>query len=243
MKRLSCCSCGSTLNTESLNPEFAVIHCSHCGSLYDASTLERNTYATDSNSEIEARYPRPENIRVNRGSNQVGFSWRAHHPVTSLGSLLINFLVFGHLSQTLLPKYLDGFSWHNGNPAEFGIVNWLLIAGSVWISSVLLLNRHRIRLTNSSLVVDQTPVPIPWKLRKTVPRNKIHQCFVAERVQHKKNQSPHTYYVLRLIDTDDTLIDLPGRFKTPEQALYIERNLESELNLANIRIAGEISRE
>ena len=242
MKRLSCRSCGSNLNIETFNPKFAVVNCSHCGSTYDASDLTGNTSETLRVRKPGANYPKPESIRQKNSTEGTTFSWRAHNPITSLLSIPINVFVLSKVSESFLPRFIDGFSWHDGNPAEFGFINWVLIALGLWISSIFIFNRHRIRLTKNSLMIDQQPVPVPWRFRKSIPRDVISQLFVAERVVHKKNGPSTTYYILRLIDANNTLVEIPGRFRSPEEAIYIEHALEEELDLSNIRIAGEIGR-
>jgi len=242
MKRISCRSCGSSLNVETLNPKYAVVNCSHCGSMYDASGLKRDTSDVSPESSVRTSYPKPENIKLRKDSKGIKYSWRAYNPIASILSVLIHIFILSKLSETFLPKFIDGFSWHGGNPAEFGIINWVLVAAASWITGVFLLNRHRIRLTSSSLVIDQKPIPVPWKFRKTIPRDRVQQLFVAERVKHQKDGPSTTHYVLRMIDADDNLIEIPGRFRNQEQAMYMEYALEDELGLSNIRIAGEVGR-
>ena len=242
MKKLSCQSCGSNLNTESLDPKYAVVNCSHCGATYDASSLKRNATESHSEKDAGASYPRPENIKLKKNTEEIAYSWRAHHLSFAIVSMVIHVFLLSKISAKILPKYIDGFSWHGGNPAEFGIINWVLIAAASWITAIFLLNRNRLRLTRSSLVIDQQPIPVPWKSRKSITRNEVSQIFVAERVTHQENGPSSTHYILRVIDTNDTLIEVPGRFRNPEDAIYIEHALEQELGLSNIRIAGEVRR-
>ena len=242
MKRLSCHSCGSNLNTDTFNPKYAVVNCSHCGTTYDASGLKRDVSDERPVKEGRGSYPRPENIDLKNDAEGITYSWRAHSPIASLVSILFIAFVIGKITEIFLPKYIDGFSWHGGNPAEFGIINWVLIAILCWITGVFLLNRHRIRLTGTSLVIDQKPIPVPWKFRKTIPRDEIRQLFVAERITHQKDGPSSTHYILRVIDTNDALIEVPGNFRKPEEAIYIEHALEQELGLSNISVAGEVGR-
>lgn len=242
MKRLSCRSCGSNLNTDTFDPKYAVVNCSHCGTTYDASGLKHNPSDEGHDKVDRGSYPRPENIDLKRNADGVTYSWRAHSLIASLVSILFIAFVAGKITETFLPKYIDGFSWHGGNPAEFGIINWVLIVALCWITGVFLLNRHRIRLTGTSLVIDQKPIPVPWKFRKTITRDEIRQLFVAERITHQKDGPSSSHYILRVIDANDALIEVPGNFRNPEEAIYIEHALEQELGLSNISVAGEVGR-
>ena len=76
--------------------------------------------------------------------------------------------------------------------------------------------------------------------RKSITRSGIQQLFVAERIVYQKNGPSKARYIPRVIDNNDTLIDVPGHFLNPEEAVYIERTLEQEPGLSNIIIAGEV---
>ena len=109
MKKLSCHSCGSTLNTDTLSSKYAVIHCSHCGSAYDASNLDRRDRLHPLTERIDLSYAKPERIKVSNRPNETAYSWRAYRPVTSVITIAINSAVIFGLPNTYLREYLTDF--------------------------------------------------------------------------------------------------------------------------------------
>ena len=83
-------------------------------------------------------------------------------------------------------------------------------------------------------------MPVPWKKSKNIPRGSIQQLFVAKRNIERKNQTDQTYYILRIIDKANNLIEAPGRFESQDDAIYVERSIEKALKLEDVRIAGEV---
>lgn len=240
MQHLTCQSCGSPLNLEAYDSRFEIISCSHCGGRYDVSdtiSIHPRLSKKAGQSADDSVAPKPEAINVRRRDGGVEYSWRNQSRLVTLVMLGILTAWMFVLAFIVIDSLIPDFSWHRGNPAKFGLINWLLIVVFIWLASALVLNSNRFFLSMGKLRSYQGPVP--WGWRKSVLSNSIAQLFVARRVVQKKEDEPTTYYVLNGVDINNNLINFPSRFSSIDAALFVEHGIERELGLMSRDVAGE----
>ena len=247
MNQLSCQSCGSPLEVEGFDRRLAVVHCSHCGVLYDltkprarldaeASTTPSqsvNTPAVDS-SDAEAdhtEHPRaaaamPPGFSVTGdGQLSVRWSWRSTSNLFLLG-IAVCWL--------LIPVFQFDFSeldWLRGAFVLVGL-------GMLYRGFAGAINSTTITVDENRLTVRHSP--LPWFPAPSIDASSIEQLFVSEGFAPSKNDEKTPYYLLNAVLRDNTLERLSTRFPDIEQALFLEQEFERVLHIRDRSVAGEV---
>ena len=127
-----------------------------------------------------------------------------------------------------------------------------------YVSLALVINRTTIAIRDEALELSHGPVP--WPGERRIPIRELAQLYCKEEVAYYKNQEPVMVYALyarrRLkgrqpylrplhagagVNTGDD-VKLTNRLTSPEQALYLEQQLEDCLGITDVPIPGAIPR-
>ncbi len=101
------------------------------------------------------------------------------------------------------------------------------------------INRTRITLTQSQITVAHSP--LPWPGGCTMATSRIEQLFCKE-VHRRTNQGLQKRYQVWVALTDGTQSRLVDVGLNPENALYIEQQIEEALNIQDREIPDELPR-
>lgn len=251
MKKLSCKSCGSALQVDGFDRRLAVVHCSHCGVMYDltksraeANTLQNpvaqtspdTTRTNKQNPESGAESERevlqrpvaamPAGFNVSRnGKLTVRWNWRNASAMLGAGmAVFFNIVVIILLS--------------SGRPGFVHIIFVLVALGVLYRASANLFNSTTITADENQLTVRHSP--IPWFPAPTISSSSVEQLFVSEGHTESKNGRRTPYYVLNAVLRDNSLKQLSSSLPDIEQALYLEQEFESVLHIRDRRVAGEV---
>jgi len=80
--------------------------------------------------------------------------------------------------------------------------------------------------------------PLPWPGRSDLDATHIEQLYCRERVRHGRNGSHTTYELHAKLRGGDKQKLLSG-LTDPDQAHYVEQQIESRLEIADRAVAGE----
>ncbi len=254
MNQLSCQSCGSALEVEGFDRRLAVVHCSHCGVMFDL-TKPRSTGGSDdiinaghdvvpttdgqqeAAENIDAESPREAGSRAvaampqgfsASGDDQhfaVTWAWRGASSVLLLGvACFWNVIVFRHL-----------------NAAGFDVVRGAFLAiglGLLYRSIAGVINSTTISADEKWLKVRHAP--LPWYPAPTIDSSSIEQLFVSEGFSETKDGNKTPYYLLNAVLRDNSLKRLSNRLPSIEPALYLEQEFERALQIRDRPVAGEV---
>ena len=123
--------------------------------------------------------------------------------------------------------------------AAFGTIHGAVGAGLTYLLICSFMNRTHIRMSLSSLTISHKP--LPWSGGKVIPVGEVKQVFTKEKIHRGKNGTSYTYGVWF---QDQTSIEhkLVTGLNKPDQALYIEQEIEKTLGIIDAEIRGELHR-
>ncbi|MCZ6672642.1 MAG: hypothetical protein O7C75_06850 [Verrucomicrobia bacterium] len=123
--------------------------------------------------------------------------------------------------------------------ALFGTIHGAIGVGITYLVVCGFVNRTYIRISFNDISIRHQP--LPWPGKKRVPVGDIKQVFCKSKGHHNKNSTSYTYEVHYLDSADKENKLLPGLEK-PEQALYIEQEIEKTLGIVDVAVGGELPR-
>lgn len=247
MNQLSCQSCGSPLQVDGFDRRLAVVHCSHCGGLFD---LTRQRTAVDAETNPVAQSAADVQFAIN---DDVGSSQAANaRPVAAMPA---GFTVTGdgQLSvrwswRSASTLFLLGFAvlWNLIVLVQFGITGLDLFRVVFLLLGLGLLYRGIAGVINSTTIaVDENVLtvrhsPLPWFPAPTIDISAIEQLFVSEGHTKSKNGTRTPYYLLNAVLRDNSMRRLSTRLPDIGQALYLEQEFERVLHIRDRNVAGEV---
>ena len=100
------------------------------------------------------------------------------------------------------------------------------------------LNKTTITISRQNLRVKHTP--IPWRGNHNIESAKLEQLYCIEKKHKNKNGSNYSYQVHAVLCDGKSFKFLSG-LEEPEQALYIEQEIETRLKIKDRFVTGEYS--
>jgi hypothetical protein len=132
----------------------------------------------------------------------------------------------------------DGFlvKWYLSIGPSANPIMWVfplphVIVGVVYTYYVLAgwFNRTHIIVGPGSLIVRHAP--IPWLGNKILQASRVRQVYVKERTTRSRRGAGSVSYEVRAVTQDWEETKLVGGIESPDQALYIEEEIEKHLAL------------
>ena len=123
--------------------------------------------------------------------------------------------------------------------AAFGTLHGAVGVGLTYFCIAGFVNRTYIRISFNDITISHKPMP--WFGAKSVSLGKIKQIFTIEKLHRNKNRTSYTYDVL-FLDHDGNETKLVSGLEKPNQALYIEQEIESTLGIKDVPVSGELPR-
>lgn len=121
----------------------------------------------------------------------------------------------------------------------FGLLHTAVGIGLAYFTLAGFLNTTNVRVGHGTIqIVHQ---PLPWPGNIVLPAHHVNQLFCRERVRHGKN-GPSVTYELHAVTADGRQRKLLSGLSEPEQALYVEQELERHLGIDDALVRGELPR-
>lgn len=111
--------------------------------------------------------------------------------------------------------------------------------GITYYTLALLFNSTRVEATHGAITVSHGP--LPWAGWRELVAGRVAQLYCKEVIHRGKNGVSTSYEVWALLD-DGTHTRLAAAGMDPEQALYIEQQVEALLDLKDRPMPGEYRR-
>lgn len=111
--------------------------------------------------------------------------------------------------------------------AGLGMIYWV-IAGTF--------NTTEVRTTKNRFYIKHGP--IPWRGNREIEVSNISQFFTKMHIQRNDNSTTYSYE-LHAVLNDGKQIKILGQMDKPEEALYLEQELERFLDIPDRRVSGE----
>ncbi|MFC7338308.1 hypothetical protein ACFQY0_14025 [Haloferula chungangensis] len=227
---LKCKNCGSQLSPEDISPQLAAARCKHCNALFAIPT------AAPRGSEPLPRpkVPLPPGFEIHTAPNalQITRRWRS-----GMAWFLLFFTIFWNGFMIVWHTMaLSSGMWHM---SLFGIIHTAVGIGLAYTVAASFLNSTAIRCQPGSIQIEHGP--LPWKGNLTLDTNGLQQLYVSEKINRGKNGSS-TSYQLEAVLRDKRRKTLIKNLTDPDQALFIEQEIEELLKIRDRSVVGEYSR-
>ena len=230
LKELRCKSCGAPLAPENVVERLNMARCGHCGAVFAVERTEPQAGTRRDRPQV----PLPKGMEVVDLGSSFEIRRRWFSPV-------FLFLVFFCL-------FWNGFMivWHGIALSQglwfmscFGLIHTAVGVALLYYTVAGFVNTTVVRVAQGLIEVQHGP--LPWPGNKSLEAHEVEQSYCREQVNRNKNGSQCTYevMVLRRDNVRDTLVK---GLTDPDQALYIEQELERYLRIADQPIAGELQR-
>jgi hypothetical protein len=228
---INCKHCGVEIPEADINLDRLVAKCAECNAVF--------SIAAQVDSEPARRFerhevPMPKGITFKSGMGDLRITYAWFKPSLVIGGtfacLLTNGLAAGFLgwavSQSQWPGYLCGLPI-----ALVGLGLAYLVIGNC-------LGRTVIKVDTGGLEARYGPLP-PWGYKRVETAN-IKQLY--SKVEIRDSYSKNHIYGVRVVTSDGQDELVVGGFSDPDQALYVEQEIERSLGIKDQPVRGELPR-
>jgi hypothetical protein len=231
--QIYCRQCGAEIRAEDINLDKMIAKCSQCNAIFSFADM----YGEDSHKKKKVDFsnvPMPNNMSIDNS-----------------GSTLVierKWFSFSHIFLAIFAVIWNGMIWTifvpnfaEAGAAGFGIFPLFLLPfilvgiGVAYVALAGFLNTTTIHVDNMTLTVHHHPLPF---INKTVPTNDIEQLYTKQQISRSKNGTTVSYQ-LHIIKYDGKNQRLLQSLDNPEQAIFIEQEVERFLDIEDRPVRGE----
>ena len=245
-----CHNCGSNLSASGLDRRLAIIHCFHCGAIFDLTKKRADECVKPDNHyrdhiwkyKIEPRpfAAMPEGFNVENSNGKLAVSWKWTDQELYEESRFIK-IAFLAIYIAIL------FIFDIINPVTISFFIFSFIYFFFYLDDRMCgVAVTKVELNSSQLMVKHAP--LRWfssfsvRIFPFIFSDKWKDDFIMsskniEQFYAKINESNYELYLISRNNEQKIIV---GNLKTIEQALYLEQEFERFLNIRDRRVAGEI---
>jgi hypothetical protein len=236
---LKCIACGAALSADRVNFAEGIATCRYCQAVMsfaelrarDASLTARDAQGTAERSTA----PMPAKFQIDDSFGELRIRWAWFSPA-------LIFLAFfcvvwnGFLLVWYSIAFATGAPWIM---FVFPIIHLAVGVGLTYLCLASFLNITMVAVESGRLSVHHRP--IPWPGNMVLDASQLEQLYCLEQVRQTKNGT-HRSYEVHMLSRDGVKRKLLGGLDDPDQALFLEQQLEQHLGITDRPIAGELPR-
>lgn len=235
LKGLHCKSCGAPINDRDIDWRLKMARCEHCGTVFSLRDAPQAASYPQVRSLPERRpVSMPKGVEVATGPDilQITYRWfSAKYIFMLIFTILWNgFMLVWHGISLLSGAWMM---------SAFGLLHTAVGIGIGYYTLAGLLNRTTVWVQGDVLRIDHAP--LPWFGVKQIRASAIDQLYCREKVHRSDNGTSYSYQVHAAM-RDGSQEKLLSNLSDPEQALYIEQELERHLHITDRPVRGELPR-
>lgn len=176
----------------------------------------------------------PDGMSIRRMISQmeIRYSWRRHASgFLSFFAILWNLMLVPFVAMAIIewePMIFLGISLH----LLFGV-------GLLYYLLAHLFNATYITVTPREIKVEVTPLPSPLTRSRVLSSNQMEQLYVKKYSSGKTNGQPVWAYAVEAVLKNQANLRLVSGLKTPDYALFIEKEIEKFLNIDDRAVSEE----
>jgi hypothetical protein len=235
--KLSCPNCKVDIPAADANLERAMARCRQCNEVFGFGELLPNTrgpaFAGRALPRAEVSLPKGYVLSEDAGRFQLTHRWfspKAFFFVffslfwNGIVSVFVTAIVSGQLPLPVL---------------AFLSLHIAVGLGMAYFTLCMFVNRTVVEIDGDRLRVQHRP--LPWPGARDLPVADLAQLFCREKVTHGKNGTSVTYELHASLRSGGVIKLLSG-LDVPEQALFVEQQLEGRLGIRDEPVEGELAR-
>jgi len=224
-----CQQCGKSLSEDDLDRETLIASCQNCYGISDFSNIP--DIAAGMTMAKKSPVPLPSGIKIEQAGRNliIKSSWFG-------GCTSIFLLVFAILWDTGLIVGLSGAPVSSVLP----VFMFHGAAGVVvtYIALTMLLNQTVFEVNDVSLSVNHKP--LPWPGNQNIFSSDVSQLYCKK--DHTRRKNKRATFCLNAKMKDGSERTLLSWLESPEQALYIEQEIEKFLKIEDRPVQGELKK-
>lgn len=228
--QLACPNCATSIKAENINITELVAKCHHCHHVFSFS----NEIKAAPRNRQEIMLPDGFEAYTTLSGLDIEFSWR--RSTKGLG-FFIFFALFwnGILSIFVLAALLSG----EYQILLFTSIHSLVGIGLIYYILSVLLNKTYIMVSRRQIMVEHRPIRLPFYRNRNIDAADLDQLFIQKYVSSKTNGRPnYAFSVVAKVRTGSEITLIKG-LRQPEQATYIEQQIEKFLQIDDRAVEGE----
>lgn len=228
--QLACPNCATSIKAENINITSLVAKCHHCNSVFNFT----EKLAVASRNRPEIMLPTGFEAYSTHSSLDIEYKWR--QTSKSLG-FFIFFALFwnGILSIFVITALVTG----EYQMLLFCSIHLLVGISLIYYILTILFNKTYILVSQREILVEHRPLRIPFYGNRTISAMDLDQLFISKYVASKTNGRPnYAFSVMARLRTGSEVTLLKG-LRFPEQATYVEQQIEKFLNIEDRAMEGE----
>lgn len=227
-QQLQCPRCATPVPAADINIDSLIGKCTACHAIFEVDEQLELQSAPRERPQIDL----PKGFEIQEGVSEldIRISWRKTRMVWF-------FVLFSAVWNGITFIFVGVAITTNNLIMALAISIHFIVGVSFLLYTIaLLVNSTHIYVNPHRLLVKHGPLPVPFHPTRDIPRAKLQQLYIEEYVASRTNGRPNMAYRLRAIITGtDKNPKLVKGLRKPEQALYLEHEIEKFLNIEDRR--------
>lgn len=242
--KLHCPDCQTLVPARHVNLERCLASCPECHSIFDFGSLVGGGGGEEGEKEEEEKKKRttasrrrvdlPSNVDVVDGGKtlEVRIRWRhwKYYPLAFFCLLWDGFMI-GWFTMAFTSGALVMAAFGSLHAAVGVALTYYVVCGFV-NRTVILVGDERISIRHE---------PLPWPGQMSLELGLIDQLFCEEKVHRSKNGRSYTYELHACLH-DGNRMSLISGLNRPEEAFFLEQEMERFLGIEDRRVEGEFGK-
>ena len=226
---IHCKRCNEPIPAENVHLDNHMAKCSNCNAVFD---FRDQVTRLDAHKRSTLETPKGIELQTTMDGLQIVRKWFSKKVI----GLLIFCLFWDGFMVVWFGIAISQKQWAM---AAFGSIHGAVGLGLSYLCLAGFVNRTYIEITFRELSIRHRP--LPWLGKKRISLGDIKQLFTKEKIHRNKNSTSYTYEV-HFKDLKGNETKLLSGLEKPNQALYIEQEIESTLGIEDAPIQGELPR-
>ena len=228
--QLRCPNCATPTKAENINISSLVAKCHHCNSIFSFS--ENLPAAPRDREEIML----PPGIEAFHSLSvlDIEVSWR--HSTKNFGFFVIFALFWNAILSVFVIAAIASGEYEM---LLFTSIHLLIGVSLIYYILTALVNKTYIYVSRKEISVEHRPLPLPFYKNRHIQNIDLEQLFVEKYANGKTNNRPNYAFSLTARMKTGSNIRLVKGLKQPEQATYLEQQIEKYLNIEDKAVDDE----
>lgn len=226
--QLDCPNCTTAIRYDDINIEKMVAKCSKCNSVF--SFDKQITLPGRQKTEILL----PDGVDALHLFSEldIRISWRK-----SLSGFFLFFTIFWNA--IVLPMALFALASGAYEMLIFMSIHIFIGVSFLYYLIATLVNTTYIIVDDYNLTIEHRPLKVPFYPRRDIPASEIDQIFTDKYVAGKTNGRPNYAFAIQALLKNNEKVKLLKSLKHPDQALYVEQEIEKFLKIKDRPVENE----